>query len=150
MHQNDNHADHPSWNCEQGWQVALSSILAGPYGRKAGSYLYTILFCAIPIYVGKTTTGVRQRLLHHMGYGGTDLDNLGRVLRSARDQGYHGWSVEGVRVRGDLDAAEQLRIRQLRPPLNKEFTRHTQEQVEIFVKELCRSVRSRGKRRRGR
>lgn len=147
MADNDHTSQGQSWTVEGIWRVKLSAILDGPYGQKEGDYVYAVIFCNIPIYVGKTTTSIRQRLIHHLGYGGAEISNLGLVLRSEHKNKYQGWSVEVMKVQGNLAEAEELFIRRLRPPLNKEFTRHTEEQVKVFINEFRKNSRARKTRK---
>lgn len=102
-----------SWSELGRWHINLADILNGRYGRKRGFYVYIIRYRDDVLYVGMTRDTIFTRLQRHI----KDHSNIGACIKLSRDLTH--WSVEVIKVTGNLDFAEKQHIWKYKPHLNE-------------------------------
>lgn len=96
-------------------KIRVRELLEGSEVGDLSNCIYTFRWHGRPMYVGKTTIGVRNRLMHHIRHA----SDIGTMIKNAAPL-YYGWWVEIWWIDRGLLEIERATIKQLDPALNKD------------------------------
>lgn len=97
----------------------LDQLMQGSEVTINANCIYIIRKDNKPLYVGKSTIGVRHRIVKHM----QSCDTLGMAIKRAKPW-YRGWSVEIWWIDQGLLEIERQAIIQFQPSFNKTDRRY--------------------------
>lgn len=118
----------PAWD----WTGTIGGFLKSAPSLVPGQWLYVISKPDVVLYIGQANDPVK-RLRQHIAAAGTDNhhfwqgDQVTNLIQDNWDEA-QGWRIQMATVIGDLDAAEAVLIKTMRPCLNRQ---HNDEPGEL-------------------